>query len=204
MKEIRRVRPEDPARLHSFREATQTLLWDEQHAIDSLSQLFYAIDDLAEAEVKYYYRRRTTRAWISGLSRGVAWVAGTIGVLLPLMASGVNSEANNFAQYGYVFIAIAASGLAANALFGGTEGHIRFFITQLELEKLMTKARISWCHYLQAITSNEEELEKGFLLIQEYAAELHTTTISETGRWGETLKKELAQYQKTLASKNNR
>jgi len=197
------VRPEDPLRLHTFREATQALLWDEEHAINSLSQLFCAVDDLAEAEVKYYYRRRTTRAWISALSRVVAWVSGTIGVLLPLMAAGVTSETNNFAQYGYVFIAIAASGLAANSLFAGTAGHIRFVITQLELEKLITKARISWCRYLQAMTSNEEDLEKGFLLIQEYATELHTATISETGRWGDALKKELAQYQKTIASKKN-
>ena len=45
MKEIQRLRPEDPARLHTFREATQELLWDEENAINSLSQLFCAVDD---------------------------------------------------------------------------------------------------------------------------------------------------------------
>ena len=192
------MRPEDPIRLGEFREATQELLWDEEHVIESLSQLFRAVDDLAEAEVKYYYRRRTTRAWISGISRLVAWVSGTIGLLLPLLAATATPEFKDFALYGYVFIAIAASGLAANSLFAGTEGHIRFVTTQLELEKLITKARISWCRYLELRASDSEDYEAGFLLIQEYATELHTTTIAETGRWGETIIKELANFQKSI------
>jgi len=195
------MRPEDPIRLGKFREATQELLWDEAHVIESLSQLFCAVDDLAEAEVNYYYRRRTTRAWISGVSRLVAWVAGTIGLLLPLLAATATPEFKDLALYGYVFIAIAASSLVANALFGGTQGHIRFFTTQLELEKLMTKARISWCRYLGLRSSDNDDYKAGFLLIQEYATELHTTTISETGRWGETIIKELANFQKNIDQK---
>ena len=195
------MRPEDPVRLHAFREATQELLWDEEHATESLSQLFRAVDDLAEAEVNYYDRRRTTRALISGISRFVAWVSGTIGLLLPLLAATANPEFRDLAQYGYVFIAIAASCLAANSLFGGTEGHIRFVTTQLELEKLITKARILWCHYLESKVSDSEGHEAGFLLIQDYATDLHTTTISETGRWGEAIMNELAKFQKSIESK---
>ena len=201
MEKDKNIRPEDPARLCVFRNATKGLLWDEEHATESLSKLFRAVDDLAEAEVKYYYRRRTTRAWISGISRFVAWVSGTIGLLLPLLAATANPEFKDVAQYGYVFIAIAASGLAANSLFGGTEGHIRFVTTQLELEKLITKARISWCRYLELRASDSEDYEAGFLLIQDYATELHTTTISETGRWGETIMKELVKFQKNIDSK---
>ena len=201
MEKDKNMRPEDPARLSVFRDATKGLLWDEEHASESLSQLFRAVDDLAEAEVKYYYRRRSTRAWISGISRSVAWVSGTIGLLLPLFAATANPEFKDVAQYGYIFIAIAASGLAANSLFGGTEGHIRFVTTQLELEKLITKARISWCRYLELRASDSEDYNAGFLLIQDYATELHSTTIAETGRWGETIMKELVKFQKSIDSK---
>ncbi len=201
MNKDKSMRPEDPVRLRTFRDITQALLWDEEHATESLSHLFRAVDDLAEAEVKYYYRRRTTRAWISGASRIVAWITGTIGLLLPLLAATANPQFKDLAQYGYVFIAIAASGLAANSLFGGTEGHIRFVTTQLELEKLITKARISWCHYLGSSTVGNKDYETGFRLIQDYATELHTITIAETGRWGETIMKELAKFQKSIESK---
>ena len=50
-----------------------------------LSCLFAAVDDLAEAEVQYYYCRRGTRTWISGLIRTTEWLLGTVGLLLPLM-----------------------------------------------------------------------------------------------------------------------
>jgi hypothetical protein len=89
------------------------------HRYSTLSQLYGAVDDLAAAEVRYYYRRRMTRAWISGISRLLAWVSGTIGLLLPLLAATANPEFKDLAQYGYVFIAIAASCLTANSLFGG-------------------------------------------------------------------------------------
>jgi len=199
-KKMNEFRPEDPIRLSAFRNATQGLVWNEEHLAESLGELFRAVDNLAEAEVRYYYRRRTTRAWISGMSRFVAWVSGTIGLLLPLLAATANPELRDVAQYGYVFIAVAASGLAANSLFGGTEGHIRFVSTQLQLEKLMTRARISWCRYLASKAGNSEDYEAGFSLIQDYANELHTTTIAETGRWGDSLMKELARFQKSIES----
>ncbi|MDO6564283.1 SLATT domain-containing protein [Amphritea sp. 1_MG-2023] len=195
------MRAENPARLHAFRAATQTLLWDSEHAVESLSQLFSAVDDLAAAETRYYYRRRTSRALISGGARTFAWVSGTAGLLLPLLAATANPAFKPLAQYGYVFIAISASCLAANSLFGGTEGHIRFVTTQLELEKIITKARISWCHYLAAMASDPADIETGFVLIQAYATELHTLTLAETGRWGETLKAELIKFQKSALSK---
>lgn len=198
---MKKLRPEDPGRLNEFRDATQGLKWDEQHIGESLSQLFRAVDDLAQAEVNYYYRRRVTRAWISGITRSGAWSFGSIGLLLPLLASTANPEFEAWSPYGYVFLAAAASCLGANSLFGGTEGHIRFVSTQLEIEKLITKARVSWCRYLVSNGDKTQNLELGFSLIQDYADELHAATISETGHWGKTTKEALARYQENISSK---
>ena len=127
---IKLLRTEDPRRLREFRNATQGLVWDDGKVVESLTQLFRAVDKLAEAEVSYYYRRRGTRAWISGIARLSAWLFGSIGLLLPLLAVTTNPGFKEWTQYGYVFLAAAASCLAANSLFGGTEGHIRFVSTQ--------------------------------------------------------------------------
>lgn len=202
---MKNIRPEDPRRLGMFNTATQGLQWDGEHIKESLEQLFRAVDDLATAEIKYYYRRRTTRAWISGVSRMAAWITGTIGLLLPLLAATTNPEFKEWAQYGYAFLAVAASSLGANSLFGGTAGHVRFLSTQLELEKLMTKARVAWCHYLatgvnSAGINSTSNTDAGFALIQNYAHDLHTLSITETGVWGETLMKELAVYQQDIKS----
>ena len=190
-------RPEDPRRMRAFRDRIATLEWDEHHVMDSLSSLFDAVDDLAEAEVRYYYRRRGTRAWVSALSRLGAWLLGSIGLLLPLLAATTIPGFEDAARYGYAFLAAAASCLAANSLFGGTEGHIRFVSTQLELEKLITSARIEWCRFRANVAGGE----KGFALIASYAGEIHATTIAETGRWGETVLRELAKYRKQVESK---
>lgn len=201
---LQRFRPEDPRRIKAFRAKLEGLAWDKQSAVKSLSALFAAVDDLAEAEVYYYYRRRGTRAWISGMTRIGAWLLGTVGLLLPLL-SGTNAPMfKDWGQYGYAFLAAAASCLAANSLFGGTEGHIRFVSAQLELEKLITAYRIGWYKYLTSGSyETDDGLADGFALILDYANALHTATITETGRWGETLLAEIAKFQKSIEAKNS-
>lgn len=60
------VRPEDPQRIRQFTEKLASLRWDAENVTASLQQAFLAVNALAEAEVRYYFRRRNTRAWISG------------------------------------------------------------------------------------------------------------------------------------------
>lgn len=199
---LKRFRPEDPRRIQAFRAKLDGLAWDKQNSLGSLSALFAAVDDLAEAEVHYYYRRRGTRAWISGVTRIGAWSLGTVGLLLPLLAGTAAPMFKDWGQYGYVFLAAAASCLAANSLFGGTEGHIRFVSTQLDLERLITASRVGWCKYLAGRHNTDDDLAEGFAIILDYANALHTATIAETGRWGDTLLAELAKFQKSIEAKS--
>ncbi|WP_153133329.1 SLATT domain-containing protein [Dechloromonas hortensis] len=199
---LKRFRPEDPRRLQAFKARIQVLDWGAQDVVNSLSVLFNAVDDLAEAEVQYYYRRRGTRAWISGLARFAAWLFGSVGLLLPLLAGADSALFKGWSQYGYSFLAAAASCLAANSLFGGTDGHIRFVSTQLNLEKLVTASRVRWCQYLSEPHTTQEEIDKGFNIVLTYATELHTTTIVETGRWGEGLLAELAKYRQLIEARS--
>ena len=92
--------------------------------------------------------------------------------------------------------------MAANALFGGTDGHIRFVTTQLEIERIITKSRICWCEYMASQKVGGVNTSIGFEKILAYANELHESTIAETGRWGETLLRELAKYEQNLTSKS--
>ncbi|SMC28091.1 hypothetical protein SAMN02745857_03114 [Andreprevotia lacus DSM 23236] len=193
-----RIRPEDPRRIRAFREKTAGLDWAPSQAEQSLNTLFAAVDDLAEAEVLYYFRRRVTRAWISGITRFGAWLFGTVGLLLPLLPGGPGEFFEGWQHYGYVSLVTSASFLAANSLFGGTEGHIRFVSTQLELEKLITASRVGWCKYRSGQHETDAPLTEGFGIILAYATSLHAATIGETGRWGQTLLSELAAYQKSI------
>ena len=177
------------------------LSWDPDNVLASLNSLFGAVDDLADAELRYYYRRRRTRALISGFTRLGAWALGSIGLICPLLSATNKPCFEGLAIYGYVFLAMAGSLLAANALFGGTDGHVRFVTTQLEIERIITKARVYWCEYMATQKVGDVDASKGFEQILTYANELHTSTLAETSRWGETLLRELAKYDKNLASK---
>lgn len=196
-------RTEDPARIQAFKKTMDALSWNPDDVLVSLNSLFGAVDELADAELRYYYRRRRTRAWISGLTRVGAWILGSIGLIIPLLAATNEPIFEGVASYGYVFLAMSGSLLAANALFGGTDGHIRFVTTQLEIEKIITKARISWCDYMNSQKAGGVDASRGFAKILEYANDLHGSTIAETGRWGETLLRELAKYKQSLASNSN-
>lgn len=197
---LRRLKGEDPRRIEEFRARTEELSWEADKVEGSLRTLFAAVDALAESEIAYYYRRRGTRAWISGVTRLAAWILGSVGLLLPLLSGTASARWEDWGQYGYVFLAGAASVLAANSLFAGTEGHIRFVSTQLELERLVVASRVEWYRYLALPRATDEDISRGFELILDYAHRLHGTVLQETGRWGDTLMAELAKIQQKTNS----
>lgn len=200
---LQNIHPEDPRRIQDFQKKLQNVQWDKDSVMQSLSILFKAIDELAAAEVDYYYRKRGTRAWVSSITRIFAWAFGSVGLLLPLLPNTNTSSAYSVSQYGYAFLAAAASSLAANSLFGGTYGHIRYVVTQLELENLIKIHNIEWSKFLaQHPTPEEAHINQGFNLVSAYAKQLHETTIAETKHWGDTLLKELEKYGKTLDVNN--
>ena len=45
-------------------------------------------------------------------------------------------------------------------------------------------------------------MDKGFEIVLAYATDLHTTTIEETGRWGEGLLAELAKYRQSIEARS--
>lgn len=175
-------------------QSIQGLGWQETERLSSLSALFSAVDALAEEEVAYYYRRRGTRAWISGLTRFGAWVCGSVGLLLPLLAATGAPGLQDAGQFGYAFLGLAASFLAGNSLFGGTDGHVSFVVTQMNLERLITSSRIRWCQYVSGSAASNEDMGKGFEIILAYAEDLHATTIAETDRWGKGALAALERY----------
>lgn len=197
---IRRGFPENPDRLARFRDRVSSLDWSKGVDWSTVAELFAAVDLLAEAEVNYYFRRRKTRAALSGIFRTGAWVLGALGILLPLLPASTQDRLSG-PSWGYVFLAASGTLLAANALFGGTSGHVRTVSAQLSLEKLITLTRIRWCRYQSEAGQNQpdkEAVEAIFDFILAYAEGIYAATISETAVWGEALLSELNKYADAL------
>ena len=194
----KRIHPEAPGRIQEFKTRIRALGWDKDDVVTSLDVLFAALDDLAETEIQYYYRRRGTRALISSVCRILACVLGIPGWLLPLLASANPGKFGGYGPFGYAFLAGAASCLVINALFAGTEGHVRFASAQLDLEKLVITTRVRWCEYLSRLHAGRDTTEAGFAIILAYATELHAITLKETARWGENILAELDRYRQSI------
>jgi len=196
---LARRKPVDPRHLNAFRSKVIDLDWTGEQGIFSLGVLFQAVDSLAEEEANYYYRQRGLHSKVSRVTRIFAWVWGSTGVVLPLLAATKVAAFENLGQWGYVFLAAGASAIAANSLFGGSGGHVRYVSTQLELEKIIMDARLQWCEFQSSLSSQEKELQDGFSLISQYTERVHHATISETQQWGTDLQAELKRYEKRIS-----
>lgn len=193
---------EDPGRLEAFKSKVSSLSWEVNDLSHSLDSLFYAIDDLAKAEVDYYYKRRKKWSMLSGIFRFFAWFFASIGIIIPLLGSLDKSTDLLFTKLGYVFLAVAGALLAINSLFSWTESHVRYLKTQLAIESLMTGYRIRWCKALMEFKVDGPEIDKAFGLIADYASELHNAIITESGEWGEAILTELKKYEKSANQRN--
>lgn len=202
----RKLPPKDPKKLEDFKRKLFGLSWEKGNETASLKELFEAVDALAHSEVLYYYSQRRLRSHWSIALRVCAWLFGTVGILVPLVVA-THQVGSTALPWGYVAFAIAASLLAANALFGGSSGHIRFVTTQLSLERLMTLSRLEWSDFESRTKLNPvtpELLSKGFEMVRKYALEIYTSTLHETGAWGETLLAELKKYSDTTEAGKNK
>jgi hypothetical protein len=195
--------PEHPDKITYFREQISALQWGKEVRATSLSKLFDAVEDLAEAEVRYYFQRRGRTSWWSGKLRFLAWGCGSIGAILPLLAATNQATFSALGPWGFVFLAAAASFLGANALFGGTTGHVRFVTNQLALERLIASKRIEWSSYSASVDddpTSEEALEKGFKYIQVYVEEIYLVVTTETGAWSKAVLEQIGNLEKTLST----
>lgn len=191
--------PEHPRKISAFRECCKKLTWPSTERRASVSILFNKIDELAEFELKYYYRRRNTRALISTIARLGGWAFGAAGLLLPLLAA-TDPSRKDWAAWGYVALAAAGSCFGANALFGGTSGHASFVAAQLAIERLIIENRLAWAKVIaetQPQPGASDQLDDAQLtaaldLIHNYTKSVYTITANETENWRNSTLEELS------------
>jgi SMODS and SLOG-associating 2TM effector domain 2 len=181
---------------------TADLSWAADARRESLDRLFGATEDLAIAEIRYYHERRATWRWASGIVRLLAWAFGSLGIALPLWASARAQGGAAFAAWGYVMLAIAGAFVAANALFGGTAGHTRYWNAQLALERLVMLQRIQWQRLRSQASGSlsDAQLAEAFGLIQGFGTSVYAVIAEESTLWASTITEAVEKYATTVKS----
>jgi hypothetical protein len=198
-----RHRVEDPARIASFIHALAPLDWSSKGCKSSLDVLFLELGKLTDAEIRYYYGRRVISRRLSAACRFLAWLFGSVGILVPLLMPVLGERAPaEFLSWGYVAFGMAGAVLIFDAVFSGTRAHQRCTATQLELEKIYTIFSIEW--QARAIKFAAEPTPAAVLDLVEraaaFAGELHRVLGAETSAWQETVNKAMADLKGKIAS----
>ena len=187
---------EDPSRLVAFTDALASLDWKSDSYHLSAEILFRRLSDLMQAEVQYYYERRRQSRMISKACRFIAWLLGTVGILIPLIQSIWEEKPPvQLLPWGYIAFGAAGAALIFDNVFAGTQAHQRYTATQLELEKVYTVFALEWQAQLLKLTTDRSP-ESALQLVNRavaFATELHRVMGAETFAWQEAVNKALSE-----------
>lgn len=195
-------RVEDPDRLRRFMEELSNVDWQSQHG-SALNRTFSALNDLVHHEVQFYYHARKRQRLFSILTRGTAIVLATVGVMIPLLAGADPKLFGPIAPYGYPLLVAAGAALAINRMFGATGGHIRYVTAQLELERIITKFRLSWLQYLSSQSNDlaaPSRTTDAFGILNSFVDQAYAVIQEETVVWGKSVSEALHEHQSRLPS----
>lgn len=184
---------ENPQRISQFLKATSEIDWVDGTS-DSWKQVFIQCTGLIKCEIEYYYKSRMSSRRTSFWFRLFALVFGTAGFLAPLLdAAGIKGAG----PFGYLLLALSAACFAANSLFGGTSGHTRYVVAQINLEKTLTLMVIEWSKLIGNNASIEEKAD----FIKEKMSQVYSIILEETDVWGEALAQAVEAYEKKVTQK---
>jgi hypothetical protein len=185
---------ESPERISQFLTVTSEIDWAD-NSPDGWKQVFVKCTDLIKGEIDYYYKSRKRSRRASFWFRLFALIFGTAGFLAPLLET---TGLKGAAPFGYLSLAVSAAFFAANSLFGGTSGHTRYVVAQLNLEKALTLMVVEWSKISSDNESNEIKAE----FIKEKMAEVYSIILEETDVWGKALAQAVDAYEKKVSQKS--
>jgi hypothetical protein len=189
---------EDTNRIASFLKITSEIDW-ESKSPDGWKLVFDKCTDLVKGEIDYYYKSRKRSRRVSFWFRFFGLIFGTAGLLAPLLETTGLGCLKGAAPFGYLFLAISASFFAANSLFGGTSGHTRYVVTQLNLEKTLTLMVVQWSKLVSKNSTDEVKAD----FIHEKMNDVYSIIMEETDVWGKALAQAVDTYEKKVSQKPN-
>lgn len=173
-------------RLQSFAKSTRHFNW-QASADAATSGLFEEVQNMVLAEIAYYHKARLSRKRWSLVARTTAWVFATIGILVPLIAA---TGINDWSLWGYPMLALAAAVLGANALFGGSSGHARFVLTELQLERELSLMTLVWQNLVAEDAPQSGRIEH----LRSVMANVYEIMLAESQAWVSEQAEELRKF----------
>ncbi|MFJ7313813.1 SLATT domain-containing protein [Pseudomonas sp. NPDC098747] len=196
--------PQKPDLFKAFLDAFKSINEAKQDK-GSIKRIFEEMSTLVHGSFDYYASSGKKHSLRATITRWIAIVFGTLGVLAPLLG-GINECLKGLTGWGYPALAIAGAAMLADRTFGYTRGHIRYVIARMELKHLITDFQVQWSLWLAS--NPQEDLQPSQLaevetLLQKFINRAHEIVMAETAAWGVAVVEDMQEL-KNLAGQNTK
>lgn len=180
-------------------------VWNKEKPDESLDSIYGWAVELAVGYSQWYDRKKKpSKIWSKSL-RFFAIMFAAAGALCPLLdATGIfsnSAELQNrlvLAQWGYVFLALAASIAGFDYYFGHSSGWMRFIVTQISIDRALKEFQYDWA-LLKARQGNAAGNTLLFLQrAKDFTLQIENIVKQETDAWVTEFRSNISQLEKVL------
>lgn len=197
-----------PAQLSSAEE-NEFPVWNKDDIGSSLDAVYQWTTRKANEKIDWYERKKKPRRLWSQTLRATSIIFAAVGALCPLidatkiLESGANTAASPqnplvLAQWGYVFLAVAASVAGFDYYFGHSSGWMRFIITQISIERALREFQYDWA----ILSVQQEKLPTNASIFlqraKDFTLQIESIVKQETDAWVAEFQTNITQLEKVL------
>lgn len=182
-------------------------VWNKQNPDESLTRIYdWAVLRASENIAWYERKKKPRRIWSKGL-RGLSIILAAVGALCPLIDStGILGgqqigDAQNrliLAQWGYVFLAVAASLAGFDYYFGHSSAWMRFIVTQISMERALKEFQYDWVLLKVQQENNPSNAPVLMQRAKDFTLQIENITKQETDAWVAEFQTNITQLEKVL------
>ncbi|MCD9186225.1 MAG: SLATT domain-containing protein [Pyrinomonadaceae bacterium] len=179
--------------------------WNKDKPEESLDLIYdWAVKTTLENIDWYDRKKKPRRLWSQGL-RALSIIFAAVGALCPLIdATGIvktpGDPENNLilAQWGYVFLAVAASVAGFDYYFGHSSGWMRFIVTQISLERSLKEFQYDWVILKTQEGGNSSNTQMFLQRAKDFTLQVENIIKQETDVWVREFQSNITQLEKVL------
>jgi len=171
-------------------------------SLESLELLHNEIMFFLQQKLNYFIKSRINLSEISKVSRWGTLFFSTLGIIYPLIEPSLPITIDNL---GYILLVIAGSFLLMNNIFGGVDGHTRYTLTFIKLEKLLIQSTVKWTQMIHQFknTNDKNMLIKikndMFLFLIDLIEKIYNINHNDAEEWSKSLKETMNDLKKNIS-----
>jgi len=173
--------------------------WNKDKAEESLDSIYDWAVLVASDNIEWYARKKRPRRLGSLFLRAFSIIFAAVGALCPLIAATeIFGDKFNLAQWGYVFLALAASVAGFDYYFGQSSGWMRFVITEISIQRALKEFQYDWV--ILKVQQEKNSLNTPIFLqrAKDFTLQIENIIRQETDTWVAEFQTNITQLEKVL------